>query len=568
MKHRTFGRYEVLQRLGRGGMAEVYRAYHPPLDRYVAIKVLHSFLSDEKQFKARFEREAQNIAKLKHPNIVQVYDFDYEPESDSYYMVMELIEGPTLKDFLQDETADTGKLTLSQTIRTIRQAAEALAYAHQRGVIHRDVKTANLMLDRQENDRVVLTDFGIAKLVNSGSYTATGGGLIGTPAYMSPEQGAGEPGDERSDLYSLGVIMYQLLTGQLPFDGETPMSMILQHMNEPVPFIRTTEPHLPPAVDKIIQKLLSKSPDDRYQSAQDLLEDLDLLETAPSRLDPTTLILPKLKLPSVDEVKLSTAEARQSQPQGRRFPAALLLLIIGLFITIGGIYVGGAVNGIFPIAPLVGWLITETPTETAPQPLTEIPARAETPEVTQDTAAQGEGTALTQNTEEAAPPTPTRTPSPTRTPTSTPTLTPSMTPTNTATPNATQTAAVEQTATTAACVFDYAIISQEDVGGAADGFFRVNSPYRTHIHIQNTGTCPWESLASLEFVDGENFRASRFTIRESINVGDDYTIEFEGITPSAGSGDELLTGRWQLKTKGQLPIGEPLTIGAKVYDPG
>ena len=115
-------------------MAEVYRAYHPPLDRYVAIKVLHSFLSDEKQFKARFEREAQNIAKLKHPNIVQVYDFDYEPESDSYYMVMELIDGPTLKDYLQDETADTGKLTLSQTIKTVRQSAEALAYAHQRGV--------------------------------------------------------------------------------------------------------------------------------------------------------------------------------------------------------------------------------------------------------------------------------------------------------------------------------------------------------------------------------------------------------------------------------------------------
>lgn len=566
MKHRTFGRYEVLQRLGRGGMAEVYRAYHPPLDRYVAIKVLHSFLSDEKQFKARFEREAQNIAKLKHPNIVQVYDFDYEPESDSYYMVMELIDGPTLKDYLQDETADTGKLTLSQTIRTVRQAAEALAYAHQRGVIHRDVKTANLMLDRQENDRVVLTDFGIAKLVNSGNFTATGGGLIGTPAYMSPEQGAGEPGDERSDLYSLGVIMFQLLTGQLPFGGETPMAMILQHMNEPVPFVRTTEPHLPPAVDKIIQKLLAKSPDDRYQTAQDLLSDLDVLETAPSRLDPTTLILPKIKLPPVDDVKLLTTEARQSRPEGRRLPAALLLLIIGLFITIGGIYVGGAVNGIFPIAPLVGWLITETPTEspTLSAAETEVSAQVATPEVTEDAAAQNQVTAaLTPATE-----TTTHTPSPTRTPSSTPTLTPSTTPTNTPTPNATQTAAIERTATTAACVFDYAIISREDIGGTADGFFRVNSPYRTHIRIQNTGTCPWEGLASLEFVDGENFRASRFTILPSVEVGDDYTLEFEGITPSAGAGDEIITGRWQLKTKGQLPIGDPLTIGAKVYDPG
>jgi serine/threonine protein kinase len=546
-------------------MAEVYRAYHPPLDRYVAIKVLHSFLSDETQFKARFEREAQNIAKLKHPNIVQVYDFDFEPETDSYYMVMELIDGPTLKDYLQEETADTGKLTLSQTIRIVRQAAEALHYAHQRGMIHRDVKTANLMLDRQDNDRVVLTDFGIAKLITAGVHT-TSGGLIGTPAYMAPEQGAGEPGDERSDLYSLGIIMFQLLTSQLPFDGDTPMALILKHMNEPVPLVRATEPHLPPAVDKIMQKLLAKSPDDRYQSAQELLNDLDLLENAPAQLDPTTLLIPKVVQPSVNEMKRTTAEVQQLQPTRRRFPAAPLLLFVGLLLTIGGIYVVGAMNDIFSAAPLIGWLISETPPPTDTQ--TPSPTMTETEMVASPTDESLTMAALVET--EQVEPTDTEAAAPTETSTRTPTatLTPSVTPTSTATPNATQTAGVEQTRTTEACEFDYAIISEDEQGGNSDSYFPTNSPYRNSIRIQNTGNCGWEALASLEFVEGENLRANRFTILEEVPVGEDTIIEFEGTTPTRGGGTEPVSGTWQLKTKGQLPIGEPFKISVLVFDPG
>jgi serine/threonine protein kinase len=567
VKHRTFGRYEVLKRLGRGGMAEVYHAFDPTLARNVAIKVLHGFLSDESQFKTRFEREAQNIAKLKHPNIVQVYDFAFEPETDSYYMVMELIDGPTLKDYLQDETEDTGKLTLLQTIRIIRQAAEALSYAHQRGMIHRDVKTANLILDRQENDRIVLTDFGIAKIVTSSIHT-TSGGLIGTPAYMAPEQGAGDPGDERSDLYSLGVIMFQLLTGQLPFDGETPMALILQHMNEPVPLVRATEPHLPPAVDIIMQKLLAKAPDDRYQTAQALLDDLDLLENTPARLDPTTLFIPQVAPPSVDDMKQTTSEIQQLQPARRRFPAAPLLLVIGLLVTIGGIYVAGAMNDIFPAAPLVGLLISETPvpteTSTATVTQSEVPASPTTDNTSQTAAALAVGEQPASPTAE----TPTATESPTRRPTLARTPTPTITPTNTATPNATQTAAAEQTLTTTACLFDYAIISEDVQGANPDGYFPTNREYQNSIRIQNTGTCTWEALGSLEFVSGENLRANRFTILEEVPVGEDTIIEFKGITPTVGGGTEPLTGRWQLKTKGQLPIGEPFEISVLVFDPG
>src|ERR1041385_7355870 len=228
-------------------MAEVYRAYQGTLDRYVAIKVLHAFLADDPEFKSRFEREAQNIAKLKHPNIVQVYDFDYDEEAESYYMVMELIDGSTLKDRLSAIMARGELLPIPEVIRIMRESASALAYAHSRNMIHRDVKPANLMLDH--DNRVVLTDFGIAKIVTGAQFTASGG-MVGTPAFMAPEQGLGEAGDERSDLYSLGVILFQLMTGQLPYDAETPLAIILKHLNAPIPSVRDINRALPEAIDQ------------------------------------------------------------------------------------------------------------------------------------------------------------------------------------------------------------------------------------------------------------------------------------------------------------------------------
>ncbi|MBN1679902.1 MAG: protein kinase [Anaerolineae bacterium] len=275
MARKKLGKYEIVDRIGRGGMAEVYRGYHVALDRYVAIKLLHPFLADDPEFKDRFENEARNVAKLKHPNIVQVYDFEYDTDGDSYYMVMELINGPTLKDQLFEIASAHQNLSIAEAIRITKSSAEALDYAHQRNMIHRDVKPANLMLD--EDHRVVLTDFGIAKIVTGAQFTASGG-MVGTPAYMAPEQGLGEAGDERSDIYSLGVILYQMITGQLPYDAETPLAVILKHLNEPLISPSTIVPDLPEDLDSIICKALAKDVNNRYQSAAELVASLEQLD--------------------------------------------------------------------------------------------------------------------------------------------------------------------------------------------------------------------------------------------------------------------------------------------------
>lgn len=271
MARKTLGKYEIIERIGRGGMAEVYRGYHASLDRYVAIKLLHPFLADDPEFKTRFEKEAKNVAKLRHPNIVQVFDFEYDQNGESYYMVMELINGPTLKDKLFEMSTNHQEMSLEQTAYIVSGTASALAYAHKRNMIHRDVKPANLMLD--EDGRVVLTDFGIAKIVTGVQFTASGG-MVGTPAYMAPEQGLGEAGDERSDIYSLGVIFYQLVTGELPYDADTPLAVILQHLNEPVPDLSKVAPDTPPWAVSIIRKAMEKDADRRYQTADEFLADL------------------------------------------------------------------------------------------------------------------------------------------------------------------------------------------------------------------------------------------------------------------------------------------------------
>ncbi|MBC8099516.1 MAG: protein kinase [Armatimonadetes bacterium] len=599
MKNRKFGKYEVLQRLGRGGMAEVYRAYHPNLDRYVAIKVLHSFLSDDGDFRVRFEREAQNIAKLKHPNIVQVYDFDVDTETDSYFMVMELIEGPTLKDYLWDTPDAARRLDLEEALRITRQAAEALAYAHQRGMIHRDVKPANLMLDAKDNNRVVLTDFGIAKLMTSGLNTMSGG-LVGTPAYMSPEQGMGEGGDERSDLYALGVMLYQMLTGDLPYDSETPMGLILQHMNDPIPLVRLREPHLPPAVDKVLQKLMAKLPAERYQNAPAFIEDLDLLEKAPARLDPTTLVLPRLPLVPLEK------PAAAIQSSARRVPVALIALLLGLLIIVGGVYAVGVNNGMFPAFALVAAAPTatatptpsstvtaaETVTETATEPgtstatLTVTQTRTSTPTATRTyvptdthTAAPTLTLTVTSISLTSAPTrSATRAPSATVTSTVTAIATPTATLTATVAPSVTQTpapdltltAAIARTATTTACNFDYAVIEQAPENGEDGGFFHINANYCRKIRLLNTGTCSWDRNTSLTFVtgSGESFNAGpRIFIEAPVEPAQEVALFFEGALPSRGSVDPI-SGLWQLLTPGQLPIGAPFEISLLVFDPG
>ncbi|MDI9590253.1 MAG: protein kinase, partial [Acidobacteriota bacterium] len=259
---KTLGKYEVLEHVGHGGMSEVYKGQQAQLYRLVAIKVMHPFLADDEGFVARFQREARIVATLRHPNIVQVYDFDHNDELDLYYMVMEFIDGPTLKDRLLE-----GPLEPEETVHIGAAIASALDYAHQRGMVHRDIKPANILfIDSKEP---VLTDFGIAHMVTLSGLTASGA-MVGTPAYMAPEIGKGKPGTALSDIYSLCVLLYQCVTGTLPFTADSPMGMVLAHVNSaPLP-PQQINPSIPEGLSAVILRGLAKEPEARFATAGEL----------------------------------------------------------------------------------------------------------------------------------------------------------------------------------------------------------------------------------------------------------------------------------------------------------
>lgn len=412
MTRKTLGKYEIIERIGRGGMAEVYRGYHSALDRYVAIKLLHPFLADDPEFKDRFEKEAKNVAKLRHPNIVQVFDFEYDSDGESFYMVMELIDGPTLKDKLFELAADNRRYSIAESTRIMIDTANALAYAHKRNMIHRDVKPANLMLD--EDGRVVLTDFGIAKIVTSAQFTASGG-MIGTPAYMAPEQGLGEAGDERSDIYSLGVIFYQMVTGRLPYDADTPLAVILKHVNDPLPDPREVNPELPDWVVVAIQRSLEKNSEDRYQTSKEFLEALKQGHRAArasttttstgslnpitttssvlvkaqedkkrssqsmrSVLDPArkritqTMPLDSASLPVKKETSPSPKQRSITQPKQEQSTGGQLAVIFLSFLFLLAVGTGFVIAGQNDAGPLASWFDTDGPQETLDSSITDV----------------------------------------------------------------------------------------------------------------------------------------------------------------------------------------------------
>ncbi len=262
---KTLGKYRLVEKVGQGGMAQVYRAHQPELDRYVAIKILHPHLTNDEAFAARFQREARAVAALEHPHIIRVYDFDADEELA--FLVMEHLDGVSLRLLLHDLDCEDELMALEEVERIVAALADALDYAHRQGVVHRDLKPSNVLIT--SSGRPVLTDFGIAHMVDSTVITESGG-TLGTPAYMSPEQGQGERGDARSDIYALGVLLYQLCTGRVPFDADTPYAVILKHITAPLPSPRSLRPDLPRAVEKVILKALAKDPEDRYQTASDL----------------------------------------------------------------------------------------------------------------------------------------------------------------------------------------------------------------------------------------------------------------------------------------------------------
>ncbi|HZS78164.1 MAG TPA: serine/threonine-protein kinase [Ktedonobacteraceae bacterium] len=272
---RQLGKYELQQRLGQGGMAEVWKAYDTQLQRNVAIKLLHANLQADPNFMTRFLHEAQIIASLRHPNIVQIHDFQvYRPsESDNpiAYMVMTYIEGQTLAGYIAQTSAKGNIPTPTEIVNLFTSISLAVDYAHQKGMIHRDIKPANILLDKNNTARnpmgePILSDFGLARLlgVTAGSLTAS---QPGTPLYASPEQARGYAGNERSDIYSLGVILYEILTGVPPFRGESPMAILAQHLNaEPTPPIQIN-PNIPPALSMVVLTALAKDPNARFARA-------------------------------------------------------------------------------------------------------------------------------------------------------------------------------------------------------------------------------------------------------------------------------------------------------------
>lgn len=386
MVGKTIGKYRIISPLGRGGMAEVFKAYQPGLDRYVAIKLMHSFLTKDKEFGARFQREARVVASLRHPNIVQVHDFDIE--GDTSYMVMEFIDGETLKDRLL-RTEERGEhMPLNEAVRIILAVGSALTYAHRMGMVHRDVKPANVMIDR--DGQVILTDFGIAKILHGasgGSQLTASGAMIGTPSYMSPEQGLGQPGDERSDIYSLGVMLYQLTTGHLPYEADTPMAVVIKHIQGPLPLPRSINPGLPEAVERVILRALAKNPDDRYQHVDEMITDLgramglplaeSTLDPMQTRVSPAVTVARPTPAPPQDRSSAGTVPAAPvAAPKRKAGLTALVtvLVIVVVAIALGGVWLlYNASNRPAAISPTS----TLRPTFTVP-PTTPAPTLAPT----------------------------------------------------------------------------------------------------------------------------------------------------------------------------------------------
>ncbi|MGH2593998.1 MAG: protein kinase domain-containing protein [Anaerolineae bacterium] len=266
----TLGKYHCVEFIGHGGMAEVYRAVDIELDRVVALKVLHPFLGSEEGFMERFRREARTLASLQHPNIVQIYDSGLQDFNS--FVVMEYVPGPTLKDRLRELNARGEQMPIPEVRRIFDALFAALRYAHRAGIVHRDLKPNNVIL--ANDGRVVLTDFGLAKIIGSAIHTASMA-MIGTPAYMAPEQAQAGAVDLRSDLYSLGVILFELLTGRLPFEAETPFAMITKHTQESLPRVSKLRRDLPRSLDRVLLTATAKDPAERFQIVDRFAEALN-----------------------------------------------------------------------------------------------------------------------------------------------------------------------------------------------------------------------------------------------------------------------------------------------------
>ncbi len=316
------GRYRLLQKIGSGGMATVYKAHDTVRNRIVAIKLLSPAMAQNAQFSQRFRREARVVMQLKHPNIMPVLDVG---EQDGYaYIVMPYIRSGSLAERLQK-----GPLSPQEGARLVAQIAGALDYAHRQGVIHRDVKPSNILIDEKGN--ALLADFGLAHIQDT-TMSLTGSALIGTPTYISPEQVRGEQVDARSDQYSLGIVLYQLITMKVPFEGDTPLAIVVKHVNEPLPMPSKINPNIPESMEHVILKASAKIPDDRFSSMAELNRAFQA--ALAHAVHPEANAPPKIQYRPTQPVDQVAADPDEPPPNPKRrliqlgALAALLLLLL------------------------------------------------------------------------------------------------------------------------------------------------------------------------------------------------------------------------------------------------
>ncbi len=361
------GPYRIISQIGQGGMASVYKAYQPSMDRNVAIKVLPGQLAQSREFTARFQQEARIIARLEHPHILPV--FDYGENDGISYFVMRYLDAGTLKTKME-----AGPLSLSEIDRLFTQLADALGYAHSHGIIHRDLKPANALIDDQGN--LFLTDFGIAKLLESASPRLTQtDAIMGTPAYISPEQAKAMPVDQRSDIYSLGIILYEMVTGRVPFVADTPLAVILKHVSDPLPLPSAVKTDIPESIERVILKALAKEPEDRYATTAEFLtawkralEEADTVLQTPERIP----VQPPRDRRSTVQTQSMTGSVSTVAPKPRSSTGWLIgcgiLACLGL--SVGGIAIFG--TGFLSFMNKVTEAPVSTPTEIV-VPATEVP---------------------------------------------------------------------------------------------------------------------------------------------------------------------------------------------------
>lgn len=340
-------RYEIIKTIGEGGMANVYLANDTILERNVAIKVLRGDLSNDEKFIRRFKREALSVSNLSHPNIVEVYDVG--EEDGNYYIVMEYIEGKTLKQLLQKR----GALTLTEVLDIMSQLTDGLAHAHEAYIIHRDIKPQNIMIE--DNGLIKITDFGIATAINSTQLTQTNS-VMGSVHYLPPEQANGKGSTIKSDIYSLGILMYELLSGSVPFKGDTAVEIALKHMKEKLPSIRKQNPTIPQSVENIILKATAKNPKNRYDNVREMYTDLQtamerqnekrlVYEFPENDLEETKVIAPVPKEPKVSAVDKPLDKKEdldnsfiEEKGEKNKLPIILAAVLLVILIALAGVY--------------------------------------------------------------------------------------------------------------------------------------------------------------------------------------------------------------------------------------